>query len=140
MTGGTKVLLAALLVAVIIAVAVFGAKRMGIGGLKPPPEVLAVPRELMDSKTLELVTMSTGDWEKLGHKGTRYKNPKTGEYTMAVPAPCWSCGKLIPGPDLQPIVPGDPQADLEYSAKLEEITKTYRCPICGNLALPQPPR
>jgi len=78
----------------------------------------------IDSKSLELITQTIGEWQKLGREDGKYKNPKTGEYTMVSVMECASCGAKIPRPEMS-------------GMKEEErfrILKDYQCPKCGGPA------
>jgi hypothetical protein len=147
---GKKVVIGAVLIIVVIVAVVFTAKRMA-GGPQPPAAVWGQQVQKIDLKTSEFVTASIGDWTtkyKADAMG-RYKNPKTGEYTMVDPIKCAACGQEIPPPDYssaythaQPTAPaaaasnglpppiGARDLGVDIGA-VEKIKHDYRCPKCG---------
>lgn len=111
-------------------VLIWGLIRVGvIGGMKPPAWVGGQPIELIDVTTGELVTKSYEDWEELGRKGDRWKNPETGEYTMTKPITCGSCGAKIPPPSSGP----DPEGT---GLGLIRAIARANCPKCGKPVVP----
>ena len=109
-----------ILLGVIVGGAIFGITRLRHGTPKPSDWAMSVPRSLMDDKTFVIVTKTRAEWERLGHKGLRYKNPESGEYTVADIIPCASCEEHIPAPP-----------DMS-----KETMETYMCPKCGGRACP----
>ena len=100
-----KAMWAILLVVIIVAVIAFSVWRRQTAGQQPAAlrdEVYT----LIDENMLEVFEKTRGELASEGAQNYRYKNPKTGEYTLRVAAPCTSCGKLIPGvsPDIQTLV------------------------------------
>jgi hypothetical protein len=89
-------ILVALVVVVVVAI-IFSARRAGIGVRASMPQgQLEQQVELIDSKTLEVISKPMAEWEKLGHQATGTKNPNTGTYTMVAPMVCRACGQKIP--------------------------------------------
>jgi len=124
---------ASLLVAAVIAV-VFGARSCSY---TPPEWVNDTLEERIDSETLEIVTLSHGEWERLGKKKTMggdwaYRNRRTGKYTMVTPIICGACGAKIPLPVVPPLT-----LDAPPGAREEQIAK-IRCPVCGKPPFPLP--
>lgn len=118
MEGAKKVAVIVVLLAVIGGAGAFIIhKVIGRGEPKALPYVLNRKVEKVDQSTLELMTLTLGEWEDLGSKNRVYKNPDTGEYTMVEPFICPSCFGKIPGPR---------QEDIEDGV--------YICPRCGNVA------
>ena len=83
------------------------------------------PLELIDEKTFEMIVKPFGEWEALGRKGLKYKNPATGEYTMCAPVKCASCGEKVGRPDIR--------SNLYEMGESErnEYLKQFKCPKCG---------
>ena len=123
MRRGTKFIVIVVLVGIIAAAAAYIFKMFDLGGPKPPQWVLDQPVEKIDMNTLELMTLPLGEWQHLGKKGMKYKNPNTGEYTMVLPFVCASCGEKIP--------------HLEGDATLK-MWDEYVCPKCGGPATGPP--
>ena len=145
MDGGKKIIAIVVLLAIIAAVVVFGIKKSNIGGPKPPQWVLDQEVEKIDAESLELVTRTLGEWQKLGSKDGKYKNPDTGKYTMVSRMDCAACGAKIPMPEFPMFetAPGDVEPgsmDMEKRARsMEEearIMSEYICPVCGERAFP----
>lgn len=87
-----------LVVVIILAVALI-ARKSGIGGsVRPGADVLSQTQERIDINSGELVTKSLGEWENLGEKEGKYKNPTSGEYTMVNAIVCKACGQKIASP------------------------------------------
>jgi len=138
MEGGKKIVVIVILLAVVVAAGTFLVMRMGFGKSKPPDSVLGRPVERIDSESLELMTRSRGEWEKLGHKDGKYKNPDTGKYTMVLPAICAVCGEKIPAPDMTVSTKpgGEPIEHLEALRKREARIREWKCPRCRGYAAP----
>jgi len=136
MEGGKRTLILVVLVVVVIAALVYVAKQTGIlGGPKPSATVMGRRQKKISRDTLEIVELTRGEWDDLGHKDGKYKNPKTGNYDMVTPMTCPACGALVPPPDI-PSVPKDKAERTkekwdELEAKRIEIMRNYRCPKCG---------
>jgi len=113
------------LIIVIIAAVYFGVSRMR-GRAKPPEKVLAMREAKVDEKTAEIIVLPVGEWMKLGKQGGKFKNPKTGEYTMCPPMICSECKSIIGAPVIDREDPDKPE-----SVALEEVMRTFRCPKCG---------
>jgi len=130
--GGKRVALIVVLVVVIIAGFAFAiATILGRRSAKPPERVTGVKVTRIDENTLELITLTEGEWMKLGQKNQRYKNPKTGSYTMVAPVTCPFCGELIPAL----IYPRGASAE-----ERRELMENWVCPKCGkNIASAPPP-
>jgi len=108
------------LIAVIIGAVALGIKMSTKGG-NPPQSVLGKSEERIDSETLEIFTKTYAEWQKLGHKDGKYKNPKTGAYTLHMVTICPHCKEKIPQMNL-PLHPTPEESDKFYG---------YRCPRCG---------
>ena len=109
-------------------------KKLDIGTPKPPQWYLDQPEEKIDSETLEVVTKSYGEWQKLGQNHGKYKNSKTGKYTMVSPLICASCGQKIPVPDLPDLPEGLSRDPLQEKAAAVKVLRSYKCPKCGGSA------
>jgi len=82
--------------------------------------------EKVDVVTGEVVSATREEWEKLGRKGDRWKNPKTGDYTVVNGMTCEACGALVPGPDISL------KDKREHEPKwYEQQLDDYVCPKCG---------
>jgi len=136
-----RALTAVVLLVVIIAIAIFLGRRFGCGGVKPPAEVAGRPVEKIDLETLEVIGLPAQRWKSLGAQDNKFKNPKTGKYTMVNVATCKKCGKKIPHPSWQfPPIPTERGSHTveeidriiaEALARRAEILRDYKCPICG---------
>ena len=145
MEGEKKIIAIVVLLAIIAAVVVFCITKSNIAGPKPPQWVLDQEFERIDAESLELVTRTLGEWQDLGHRNGRYRNPDTRKYTMVSAIDCVACGKKIPMPEF-PVVetaPGDVDPgsiDMEKRERsMEEhlrIMSEYTCPVCGERAFP----
>jgi predicted RNA-binding Zn-ribbon protein involved in translation (DUF1610 family) len=145
-----KIGLMALLVAVIAVAAVITAKRVR-SELKGPPLLLDRKFDKIDMKSFEIISETLRDWNTkyAADASGRYKNPRTGAYTMVDAMKCASCGQLIPVPEMP--------ADLRPSPKLvkargrgfggelraleaakDEFLRNYKCPKCGKNAFAMP--
>ncbi len=99
-------------------------------------------------KTFEVFAETVRDWatKYAPDASGRYKNPKTGEYTMVNVMKCASCGRPIPVPtlpdDLRPKSASGPRPSREASqalaAAMQKFELTYKCPLCGKNAFPPP--
>ena len=122
------------LVVVIAAALTFGIVRSGcVRGAGPPKNILAIPVEKIDRDSLELITLSQGEWDDLGqNERMTYKNPNTGEYTMLGVIVCEACGEKIPRPEAPPYPKKRTEETLsEHAAQFSRIKADYRCPRCG---------
>jgi len=101
--------------------------RPGTSGASPAGGITLIDRE-----SLELFTFTMNEWSELSKKSAhypvRYRNPRTGGYTLVRVMRCASCGKKIPYPD----VPGYTRGD---SAAITRALEGYICPRCGKKAL-----
>jgi len=122
-----------ILLAVVVAIAALvWALAIARRAPRPTREALATRIEKIDEDTLETVTLSLGDWQNLGQRNGRFRNPKTGKYTMLPVMTCASCGAKIPNP--LPMWGETPQTDEEMSRTRQEFARVmaeYRCPRCG---------
>jgi len=114
-----KIVTLVVLVAVIVGAIYFSAKRSGVVGSAVPTKVVnaSEPVELVDKTTLEVMTKTAGEWEKLGGGPGGFKNPNTGTYTMVPVMICQECGAKIPLKSRFPHGNYDPA--------------TLKCPKCG---------
>jgi rRNA maturation protein Nop10 len=123
-----KIVILTVLIAVVIVAAVLTVKRT-TSGPAVPAWVMDQQVEKIDIKSLEVITARLGDWDgKYAPDASGlWKNPKTGEYTMAGVMKCAACGQLIPVPQqaagkgTAPGTMATPQTD-------------YKCPRCGKNA------
>jgi len=109
--------------AVAVAAVAFAAMRIfGSGDTAPPDRVTGVKVTKIDEKSLEVITLTEGEWMKLGQKNQRYKNPETGTYSMVSAVACPLCGELIPAP----IYPRGMTSEERM-----EFERNRTCPKCG---------
>ena len=149
MGDGKKTLVIIVLIVVIIAAATW-VLRKGSGPAKPPAEVLARKRLLVDVTDGQLIERTEGEWRELGQRDGKYKNPDTGQYTMTTPVKCASCGEWVPPVDLPARAAGG--ADLPPDAARrasdgsimedprDAAMKAYRCPKCKGPVYEKAPR
>ena len=129
---GKKIAVAVVLAA-FIGLVVYTIVKKNMVGAKPPDFVLQQKMEKIDQKTLTLITKTLGEWEHLGKKGDRYKNPETGEYTMMDAITCASCGAKVPAPDYS-ILYADPNKPVT-PPDIHQFREAYLCPKCGKQAV-----
>ena len=92
---------AAILVGVALLIVVHGIISRA-GKPKVPAAILGQKKTLIDEQTLEEITLTLGEWDKLGYNRSsimppfKYKNPRTGKYAMVEEIGCMKCGKLMP--------------------------------------------
>ena len=111
MEGKNKVIAILLVVVILVAIGVTLKRFRRGGSSRTPGKTLATEVTKVDQKTLEAFTMKLGEWEAGADSITgRYKNPKTGEFTMVNAMKCGSCGEYIP--------------------RRLKGTKGYKCPKC----------
>jgi len=137
-----KIVSIGILLLVIAGAVYYGVTKFGRPSAKPPKWVLARPLELIDCESLELITRSRGEWQALGQKDGKFKNPATGAYTMVVPIICASCGKKIPPAEMPEALKARPEDSSEEALaaladERRKIRTKYRCPRCGGLANPR---
>ena len=150
---GKKIAVIVVLLAVVIGAVVFTVKRT-TSGPQAPSWVLDQVVQKIDIKTLELVKAPTRDWmgKYAPDASGYYKNPKTGEYTVAETMQCISCGQLIPVMQLPAELRGKPvartpmpgaSADRQPPGKggvdpeaIMKLQREYKCPRCGKNAYP----
>ena len=132
MEGGKKVLAVVVLLVVIVGAAGLILKHTADRDAPPSP-VMKQPIELIDAETGEFLTRSLQEWKDDGMQENRYKNPKTGEYTMAEPIKCFSCGEVVPMPVLPSVDPNTtPPEDMpRLSDEREKKKAEAKCPKCG---------
>jgi len=141
-----KIVAIAVLIAVIVAAAVFTAKRSASDSTAPT-DVVGIKIDKIDMKTNEVITETAADWDNkyTPDQFQRYKNPKTGAYTMVGIMKCASCGKQIPVPQLpdellQKVAASGGKGINMGKYKQEMIAaqmkalREYKCPLCGKLA------
>jgi hypothetical protein len=130
--GKKQVLIIVILLAVIVAAGLYGLWQSGLLGQRLPPWVAAAPIEKIDTESLEVITKSYAEWQKLGPRNGRFKNPNTGKYTMATVVPCIICRAKIPRPDLPEHRPNEsPETRAKLHDKERAIWQSYKCPKCG---------
>ena len=82
----------------------------------------------IDEDTLDVITLTAGEWMELGSKSDRYKNPKTDKYAMVDIMVCKHCDQKIPAPihprgvSLRDWIPPTGWPNI------------YRCPRCEKFA------
>jgi hypothetical protein len=136
---GKKIVLVVLLLAVAVLLFRILGKRAGMFASQEPPQwVQGQHLRLIDTKTLEVIELPTGEWYKLGRNELfRYKNPKTGQYTMAAIMICRNCGAEIPKPPLPPLVNAlarEAEKNPALKPELDEAQSdlnNFVCPKCG---------
>jgi len=142
--------LAALMVAIIVAAIAFTVMRVKSEVTQQPTYLELEAKKLkakIDMNSFEVFAETDDDWlsKYAPDKSGRFKNPKTGEYTMVEPMTCASCGQLIPVPADMPPPPhpflgrgkGVDTAGAFAAAKaLAEFKLKYKCPKCGKPAFP----
>ena len=126
--GGKKTVVSALLLAVIIVAVVIAVKR-NMSKPEMPDWRQNQQIERIDIKSFEVITERQGDWDgKYAPDASgRYKNPKTGEYTMVGVMKCAACGQFIP--NLQ--IPAELRGKPVPMATMEKLKSEYKCPKCG---------
>jgi len=137
--AGVKKVITIIALLAVIVVAVALTVRMVRGGKLEPPERITGRRfEKIDAETLEIIALTGDEWKALGYKKERFKNPKTGKYTMARVGICTSCGAKIPWPELPVYPERGNYTQKEYekvcdeiTAKRAEIERHNKCPKCG---------
>jgi rRNA maturation protein Nop10 len=128
----SRVAAIAALILVIVAAGWFVVTKGLPGGKAREPQWVKDQRvELIDAKSFELMAKTRGEWDALGQRNGRYKNPKIGEYTMAITLICGACGEKIPAPEAPPET-GDPKAPRDAMQALF----SYKCPKCGGNVYP----
>jgi len=141
MPSAKKIVVALILLAVIVGAFWYGAKTfVSPGGAKPPKSYLKTPVEKIDQKALTLMTRSMAEWEELGKKHGKYRNPETGEYTMVDVCRCQVCGQKIPVPDASLLSKSTKRSsgpDEEDPAAVHAVT--FNCPRCGAVTEAGPP-
>ena len=128
-----KIVIIALLIVVVVAT-VITARRVA-SKPAPPSWVLDQKVQKIDFKSLELVTESLSDWsgKYAPDASGRFKNPKTGEYTVVDTMICKSCGERIPLPPFVETQEMKANPLLEHEARRQGMTD-YKCPKCGKPA------
>lgn len=141
-----KVVAIAVLFAVIVAAAVFTVKR-NASDSSVPADVVGIKIEKIDMKTLEVITETAADWDNkyTPDQFRRYKNPKTGTYTMVGIITCAACKKKIPEPQLpdeflaRMAATGKGMNMGKNRAEMTQMTvkvvREYKCPLCGQPAM-----
>lgn len=114
---------AIVLVIIIILAVIFIATRGRSAG-DARDEAAAVQREVIDTESLEIVTIATGEFENLSiDPATGYRRGSNGRL-LAIPIECASCGERIPPHPMPEVAPGEPLR--------EEMRRwEYKCPRCG---------
>jgi DNA-directed RNA polymerase subunit RPC12/RpoP len=131
------------LVVVIVIAAVLTAKRArstGAPAANATSTALAGQKvDMIDKNTFEIFTETAVDWHTkyAPDASGYYRNPKTGEYTVASIIKCASCGQLIPAPVFAHegrttrMTTEDRLKEMQEEA---EIRRNYKCPKCGKNA------
>ena len=124
MSGNNRIVVVVILL-VIVAAAVIWLTVSGDKGQMPAAMRGDVLKKV-DVVTGESVTATREEWEKLGRKGIRWKNPDTGDYTVVNGMTCEVCGALVSGPDISL------QQKREHEPRwYEQQLDDYICPMCG---------
>ena len=100
-----------------------------------PAAVRNQPVEMCDEKTMDVVTIDKGEIFDGNARNGRYKNPKTGEYTLLIATTCAACRQKIPVPYVEPVAAN--ATPEQRQARMQEAFKTsqeYKCPRCGKKA------
>ena len=129
MADAKKFAFAVILLVVAIAAVVFAIRRsFHFGPAEAPQWAGQTPMEKIDQKIFQLMTKPLKEWQRLGQKDGKYKNPETSTYTMVDAIVCEACGEKIPIADLPKY---DPDAGPESRRVRMEAMQNYRCPKCG---------
>jgi len=127
---GKKAVVVAISLTVIVVMVAWIAKRQ-FGGPATPEwfekEMAEEKIEMIDEQTFETMTKTRREWEELGRKEGKYKNPNTGEYTMLPAAVCPACLEKIP----KPVPPYGQRPTKEQVIAFDQVLKEYACPKCG---------
>ncbi len=130
MEGGKKALVVIVILALVVAIAVW-VMRSGSSekGSEDARDIFnRKPMELVCEETLEVITKPRGEWIELGcSEENKYKNPKTGNYTMMTPMKCESCGEKIPLVVIEAPEGLDDEATIRY---IENKERELICPRC----------
>jgi len=136
---GTKkiVTVVALIVVIVVAVVYIAKRGLGRATAKPPDRVMAQIVQKVDEETHEFFDLSRAEWEKLGSRDGKYKNPKTGTYTIVPSIVCQHCRKRTVGYVLPS--PKGYKTGLDYARVTYPIISSVRCIHCGKVPFPLPP-
>ena len=142
--GAKRIAAIVALLAIIVLAGYWMSRKLG-GRDEPPEWYLGQARELVDTETGELISQPVEKWQSGRQLDGKFKNPKTGDYTMVKPIVCASCGAKIAPPDY-PSRPAsepstrtrtdarrDPVQDA-YEAEVDQIWHNHMCPKCGERA------
>ena len=135
MQGAKKAVVALVLIAVIVAAGVW-ITRSRSSTSKGRSRAMGQLIERIDENTLETVTLSVQEWNDLGHKDGKFKNPKTGSYSMLLAMDCPHCNARIPMPIRRSsrMVRAVDESTGKEVMRLEEVEEVeYHCPKCGEL-------
>jgi len=127
--GGKKIAAIVVLLVVIVAVVAYTIKKRDAPP-SPPDSVKQRTMQRIDSKTDAVIVKTLAEWDKLGHKDGKYRNPETGEYTMVRSWTCRSCGKVIPAPEL-PMSSVEGRGAKPGAMDPHDVTASHVCPACG---------
>jgi len=83
--------------------------------------------DMIDEGTNEIMTKTRREWEELGRREGKYKNPNTGEYTMVKAMVCPACLQKIPAP----VPPRGEHPTREEMIAFDQVLREYACPKCG---------
>ncbi len=126
-----KVLIGILLVGIVLVIAVWAirAYRVNVGQAEAREIFEGRVDERICEETLEIMSMPRGQWIALGcNDDNKFKNPKTGKYTMMEVARCESCREKIPLVVIQ--VPEGMTLNQAMVYIMQEERKLI-CPKCG---------
>ena len=130
MKDGKKFAVIAILLVVIVIAIVWVGKWQFRGAEAPEwftEEMAQQEVEMIDEGTNETMTKTRREWEELGRREGKYKNPDTGEFTMLAAMVCPACLKKIP----VPVPPHGEKPTREEMIAFDQVLREYACPKCG---------
>jgi phage FluMu protein Com len=139
-----EIALVGLLIVIIVLAALFTVKWTRSETPATAMSFTDLKEDRIDMKSLEVITETIGDWQSkyAPDASGRYKNPKTGEFTMVEIMKCAWCGQLIPVAQLPPelIIKTPPgkrgsMPGRNVLKKIADFQLNYKCPRCGHPAL-----
>jgi len=149
-----KRILVPLVLLLVIAGAVILVVKKYTGAPTQPDRVLDREITKVDTVSGKLVTLKYREWQGLGAKDGKYKNPETQQFTMVDPIICAACHAKIPPVELPPepgvIIPPEGASEKEiealaekenaareaYEVQVIKLMNDYLCPKCGKHAYP----
>jgi hypothetical protein len=140
----TKLVAIIVVAVIVVGVGLFLKGRMNKSKL--PPGVRDKMVEKVDADNGEVISRSIADWDKLGKKNGKYKNPNTGNYSMVTGHLCASCGQRIPDVEMPDHPEWNPDPNTkpdfrerdrlmqQYNMEVEQVKRDAICPKCGDPA------